>query len=107
VTRPMPDLTHLPGAELVLTGLADARAGGITAASLLLACATRRLTDLGLEALSPGGPDAGLRLYQHLAESDPEGAHARYNAPRSRLVSFFNALEADQGWERRRVAGEG
>jgi hypothetical protein len=33
------------------------------------------------------------RLYERLAETDPDSAHARYNALVRRLVSFEHAAE--------------
>jgi hypothetical protein len=38
-------------------------------------------------------PTPEHRLYERLAESDPDSAHSRYNALVRRLVSFESAAE--------------
>ena len=84
---------RFPGAELVEKGLADLAEGAVTTESLLVSVGAPRLRRLGFELLSPF-EDAEERLYLLLAESDPAGAHARYNALVRRLVSFERAAES-------------
>jgi hypothetical protein len=86
-------LARLPGAELIEKGLADLAAGAVTVESLLVSVGAPRLRELGFDVRSPfEGPEE--RLYLVLAESDPAGAHARYNALVRRLVSFERAAES-------------
>jgi hypothetical protein len=82
----------LPGADLVAKGLEDLREGRETREALLVAIGRPRLIRLGLDV--PRCYDRPeIRLYQHLAAEDPDGAHARYNALIRRLVSFERAAE--------------
>lgn len=83
----------LPGGELVDAGLADLAYGRITKESLAVSLAAPRLRREGV----PVGPvleDPEARLYEMLAETDGELAHARYNAYLQRLVSFADACPA-------------
>ena len=82
----------MPGADLVIEGLADARAGRITVASLLIAIGAPRLRDGGLDVPSLLVDDPDIRLYQLLAVDDSDSAHSRYNALIRQLVSFERAL---------------
>jgi len=80
----------LPGGELVDTGLADLAYGRATKESLAISLAAPRLRREGV----PVGPvleDPEARLYEMLAETEGELAHARYNAYLRRLVSFADA----------------
>jgi hypothetical protein len=80
----------LPGGELIDAGLEDLAEGVTSRASLLVSLAAPRLRREGV----PVGPvevDPDERLYDLLAASDGDLAHARYNALRQQVVSFANA----------------
>ena len=81
----------LPGADLVTEGLGDLAAGRESVSSLLVQIGAPRLRALGL--IVPATlPLPEHRLYALLAQSEPESAHARYNALLRRLVSFERTL---------------
>ncbi len=87
-------LETLPGAEIVLAGIADIAAGAESVNASAVRCASSRLTRAGLPI--PAGEDddiAAHRLYQQLADELGDGAHARYNAILERVSSFARAAE--------------
>ena len=88
----MLDLTRLPGADLVLRGLADLERGEISSEALLVSIGAPRLQRAGLVVTAPLA-DPEKRLYARLAAQDPSRAHSRYNALVRRLVAFEHALE--------------
>ena len=80
----------LPGAEQVEEGLRDLVAGVESIPALLVSIGAPRLRQLEIEVTAPfSSPEH--RLYLRLQESDPDGAHSRYNALLRRLVSFERA----------------
>ena len=81
----------LPGADLVAEGVADLRAGRVSAAALLVAAASARLRSAGVDVPEVHVDDAWHRLYALLADEDPRTAHGRHNALVRRLVSFARA----------------
>ena len=86
------DMRHdLPGRDLIDQGLADLASGAETAESLLVSIGAPRLRQLGV-AVAATFPSSEHRLYALLSRSDPDSAHARYNALLRRLVSFERAL---------------
>ncbi len=87
------DLTAFPGGDLVQEGLADLARGAETIPALLVSIGAPRLRRLGLPVPKMAVPSPEHRLYEKLAESDPDSAHSRYNALVRRLVSFENAAE--------------
>jgi hypothetical protein len=87
------DLTAFPGGDLVQEGLADLARGAETVPALLVSIGAPRLRRLGLPVPETAVPSPEHRLYEKLAESDPDSAHSRYNALVRRLVSFENAAE--------------
>lgn len=91
------DLTsidHLPGSEIVRTGLRDLTAQRESAEGLALQMASNRFRALGFDVRASSNAEiASHRLYELLAETDPGGAHGRFNAISQRLVSFLNAAE--------------
>ena len=87
----MPD-DALPGQDLVDRGLADLAAGVVSVESLLVSAGAPRLRAIGID-VTAALPDPERRLYELLAESDPDAAHGRYNALIRRLVSFERAAE--------------
>jgi hypothetical protein len=88
-----PAFADLPGYELVAPGLADLAAGRETPESLLVAIGASRLREAGVDVPSGEPSDPEDRLYDLLAESDPDSAHSRYNALVRRLVRFERAVE--------------
>ena len=87
------DLTAFPGGDLVQEGLADLGRGADTIPALLVSIGAPRLRRIGLPVPETVLPSPEHRLYEILAESDPDSAHSRYNALVQRLVSFENAAE--------------
>jgi len=85
------DLDDLPGGDLVQRGLSDLERGEETAEALLVAIGAPRLTRLGFHV--PPVEHAEHRLYELLARTGSDDAHARYNALLRRLVSFERAAE--------------
>jgi hypothetical protein len=92
----MPDdaLENLPGAEIVLPGLADLKAGRESVNASAVQAAAPRLRRAGIDAPSATGdaPAAHL-LYQQLSEELGDAAHSRYNAILDRVLSFAIAAE--------------
>ena len=87
-------LEKLPGAEIVLAGLADLKAGSASINALAVQSAAPRLRALGLEV--EGDEDdapAAHRLYGQLHRDLGDAAHSRYNAILSRVTSFAQAAE--------------
>lgn len=92
----MEDLTleKLPGAEIVLAGIADLKEGRMSANALAVQSAAPRLRALGLDATSAEEDvPASHRLYEQLHRELGDGAHSRYNAILSRVTSFARAAE--------------
>ncbi|MGA8744988.1 MAG: hypothetical protein WB507_03890 [Solirubrobacterales bacterium] len=87
-------LRSLPGAEIVLPGLADLKAGRETVNAAAVGAAAPRLRRVGLDAPDlPGEVPAAHRLYRALSEELGDGAHARYNAILARVASFAGAVD--------------
>ncbi len=87
------DLTALPGGDLVQEGLADLARGLESIPALLVSIGAPRLRSIGLPVPGAVIPSPERRLYEKLAETDPDSAHSRYNALVRRLVSFENTAE--------------
>jgi hypothetical protein len=89
-------LAHLPGGDLIVQGLADARAGLETVNALLVEIAAPRLRRSGLNV--PKFPaqavDAEIRLYRLLGREFGCDAYGQYNSLLRRLSSLNRALEA-------------
>ena len=85
-------IAHLPGAELIETGLADLSAGTVSVESLLVSIAAPGLRDVGLVVDHPIA-DAELQLYALLSARDGAAAHSRYNALLRRVTSFRRAAQ--------------
>lgn len=95
----IPDLTGLPGAERIERGIADLQRGCLSVDALLLAVASRRLRALGVPVPQtdrlPRDPDLALYdLLQGTCRTQDDDPYFRYNALRSELSSFLEALEA-------------
>ncbi len=86
---PLPDL---PGGDLVARGIADLERGVVSKESLLASIGAPRLSRLGFPVRSPL-PSPEHRLYELLANENPDAAHSRYNALLRRLISFERAAE--------------
>lgn len=81
----------LPGEDIITRGLRDLDAGRITVGALLVSIGAPRLRCLGVIIPSAiAHPEH--RLYELLAQAEPDAAHAQYNALVRRLVSFERAL---------------
>lgn len=90
-------LRHLPGSEIVLPGIADLKAGRHTVNASAVQSAAPRLRRAGLDVPSAEGDvPAAHVLYRKLSEELGDGAHSRYNAILSRVVSFAGAAEHAQ-----------
>lgn len=87
------DLTAFPGGDLVQEGLDDLTHGVESIPALLVSIGAPRLRRIGLPVPQQVIPTPEHRLYERLAESDPDSAHSRYNALVRRLVSFESAAE--------------
>jgi len=80
----------IPGAELIDRGLADLAEGVPSAESLLVSLAAPRLRREGVP-VGEVEPDPDERLYDLIARTEGDLAHARYNALRRQVVSFADA----------------
>lgn len=89
------ELNELPGAELILPGLDDLLEGkNNTIGSLLIAIASVRLTQAGLEIPEvPLAKEPELALYDYLQNERFSDAYPYYNALLDSLNSFCAALE--------------
>jgi hypothetical protein len=88
------DLDGLPGADLVIDGVADLRAGKDTAYAALVLTAAPRLREIGIAVPDkPSDQPSSHRLYELLSREDAAGAYGRYNALLGRMASFANAAE--------------
>jgi hypothetical protein len=83
---------HLPGGDLVEPGLRDLAGGIESVPALLVASFATRLRREGIAVPEHAIVDPEHRLYELLAQEDPDSAHGRYNALVRRLVSFARAL---------------
>jgi hypothetical protein len=83
---------HLPGGDLVQAGLRDLERGIESPNALLVASFATRLRREGVAVPEHAIANPEHRLYELLAQEDPDSAHGRYNALVRRLVSFARAL---------------
>ena len=83
----------LPGEDLIEAGLSDLRERRETVAALLVAIGSPRLRRLGLKLPDQLPENPEHRLYNLLAQDDPDSAHSRYNAYIRKLVSYERAAE--------------
>jgi hypothetical protein len=87
------NLNGLPGEELITTGLTDLQCQRETVEALLIAIGEPRLRAIGLNLPKIDIENPEHRLYDLLAQEDPDSAHSKYNALINRLVSFERAAE--------------
>jgi len=84
----------LPGAEIVLAGIADIEAGRRSINASAVHCAAPRLRRAGLPAPSSREDvPAAHDLYGQLRAEYGDAAHSRYNAILARVISFAGAAE--------------
>ena len=85
-------MDSLPGNDLIEMGVEDLLHQRQTIPALLVAIGAPKLRSLGLEVPDnlPSNPEH--RLYDLLADSEPDSAHSKYNAWIRRLVSFERAM---------------
>jgi hypothetical protein len=87
------ELGELPGAELIARGIEDLDSGCPSIEALLVSIGAPRLRRAGVAVPTTTSRSPELRLYELLAQDDPDSAHSKYNALIRRLVSFERALE--------------
>lgn len=93
-TDPTAAMKALPGAEIVLPGLADLEAGRESVNASAVQAAAPRLRRAGLDAPDGNGEiPAAHDLYRQLSSELGDGAHSRYNAILARVASFAGAAE--------------
>lgn len=90
---PPRDLANLPGAEIVLPGIEDLKAGRETVNALAVSAAGRRLGVRDLVDNTDEVEPAAHRLYRLLNDELGDAAHSRYNAILRRVVSFARAAD--------------
>jgi hypothetical protein len=84
----------LPGAEIVIEGLADLAAARESISALAVSMAATRLRAAGIDVPpTRSARPASHRLYEKLAGDDPRNAHSRFNAIVRRVASFARAAE--------------
>ena len=88
------DLSPYPGGDLIRQGLEDLAQGRESEAAFLVLIGAPRLQRLRLKIPAGNATPPEHKLYELLAESDPDSAHSRYNALIRRLVSFERAAES-------------
>jgi hypothetical protein len=87
-------MNDLPGAELVLKGLTDARQGLSTVESCLVWIASIRLREHNLLGDDmPERPAECERILYKLLQANGGNAYGRYNSLKRRLTSFLHALD--------------
>lgn len=90
---PQQDLAKLPGAEIVLPGIEDLKAGRETVNSLAVRAAAARLGVDDLVGDIDSAEPAAHRLYLRLENELGDSAHSRYNAILARVASFARAAD--------------
>jgi hypothetical protein len=94
------ELNELPGSELILSGLEDLQQGrNNTIGSLLIAIASTRLTEAGLDIPKESlATEPELALYDYL-QNERDDAYSYYNALLNSLNSFCAALELKTAYQ--------
>ncbi|HET7589915.1 MAG TPA: hypothetical protein VFK14_06990 [Solirubrobacterales bacterium] len=87
------ELANLPGAEIVLPGIEDLKAGRETVNALAVSAAAARLGVHDLVDEDDSEEPASHRLYRLLDSELGDAAHSRYNAIIGRVVSFARAAD--------------
>lgn len=81
-----------PAHELIEAGIRDLRERRETMAALLVSIGAPKLRSLGMNIPDPLLTNPEHRLYDLLANDNPDAAHSKYNALIRKLVSFERAL---------------
>jgi hypothetical protein len=81
----------LPGAEIVIPGIEDLKAGRETINALAVSAAAAKLGVRDLVGDVEGEEPAAHRLYLRLNSELGDAAHSRYNAILARVASFARA----------------
>lgn len=81
----------LPGAEIVLPGIEDLKAGRETTNALAVSAAAAKLGVRDLVRDTHPEEPAAHRLYLRLNSELGDAAHSRYNAILARVASFARA----------------
>jgi hypothetical protein len=87
------DLSQLPGAEIVLPGIEDLKAGRDTVNALAVSLAAQKLGVGDLVDDAATAEPAAHRLYFRLNRELGDGAYSRYNAILARIASFARAAD--------------
>lgn len=88
-------MASLPATDLIEAGIRDLREQRETIASLLVSIGAPKLRSLGVNIPEIPGAFASNpehRLYDLLANENPDSAHSKYNALIRKLVSFQRAI---------------
>lgn len=89
-----PDLSALPGGDLVMRGLRDLAAGhSHSIEALLVQIARLRLQAAGLTVPGLAQPEAELELFSVIASKHLDDAYGAYNSLLRRLSSCASALD--------------
>lgn len=88
---PSQALADLPGAEIVLPGIEDLKAGRETINALAVRAAAAKLGVRELVGEADADEPATHRLYLRLNSELGDAAHSRYNAILARVASFARA----------------
>ena len=88
---PQQELAKLPGAEIVLPGIEDLKAGRVTVNALAVSSAASKLGVRELVGDIDAEEPAAHRLYLRLNDELGDTAHSRYNAILARVASFARA----------------
>lgn len=88
---PQQEFSKLPGAEIVLPGIEDLKAGRETVNALAVSAAAGRLGVRELVREDDTDDPAAHRLYLRLNDELGDAAHSRYNAILARVASFARA----------------
>lgn len=93
-----PNVTPLPGEEILRAGLGDLAGDRLTEAALLLLIAAPRLRALGLD-IPERKTDTPFehQLYARLEERLGAAAHSHYNSLIRRVVSLARSLDREHG----------
>ena len=70
-------MERFPGVEIVREGIEDLRCGVTTVPALLVSIGASRLREIGLPIPRRVSHSPEIKLYLHLAQSDPDGAHSK------------------------------
>jgi hypothetical protein len=81
----------LPGAEIVIPGIEDLKAGRETINALAVSAAAAKLGVRDLVGDVSAEEPAAHRLYLRLSSELGDAAHSRYNAILARVASFARA----------------